>query len=233
MPDDGAHPLAAEERLLTTLGLFEHLFSGSSGGYLVTFTGRQSGRPEARPNTLEDTLQRSWEYPGQAEAAAEYLARQSEAARDTYFGVHLFSEAGNRKKENASEEVWALWVDGDGAKVPAEWPQPTAIVASSPGREHYYWRLSRAVSPEKAAELNKRLAYGMQADKGKWGLGTVLRPPQTLNYKRAEPTEVRGCLTGVEPHDPEALDAALLSVEDVVPAAVSTDKRRREPPERT
>ena len=95
--------------------LWTHLF-GDLGGYLFTFTGRQSVEPSAQSNELDDTRQRSWRWPAQKAAAAEYLLEQSQAGRDAYFGVHLFRRPSNRKAENASE-VLALWVDGDGARV--------------------------------------------------------------------------------------------------------------------
>jgi hypothetical protein len=175
----------------TTLELWEHLF-GEIEGYVVTFTGKQSTRSDARPNELDDTAQRSWRWPAEKEAAAAYLESESGKGRDAYFGVHLFRRPGTRRAEDAAGAILALWVDGDGAKVPEEWPQPTAVVKSSPGREHYYWRLTRPIAPEQAAKLNKRLCYGMGGDKGKWGLGTVLRAPGTLNYKRERPTLVAG-----------------------------------------
>jgi len=170
--------------------LWAHLFEGLDG-HLVTFTGQQSNRPEARPNELDDTAQRSWHWPAERDEAAAYLLEESEAGRDAYFGVHLFRRPGSRKAQNAAE-VLALWVDGDGAQVPERWPQPTAVVESSPGRHHFYWRLTRSIDPEDAAQLNKRLCYGMGGDRGKWGLGTVLRAPGTVNYKRERPTLVAG-----------------------------------------
>jgi len=170
--------------------LWAHLFEGLDG-YLVTFTGQQSTNPDARPNELDDTAQRSWRWPAQRDEAAAYLLKESEAGRDAYFGVHLFRRRGSRKADNAAE-ILALWVDGDGAQVPESWPQPTAVVESSPGRHHFYWRLTRPIAPEEATQLNKRLCYGMGGDRGKWGLGTVLRAPGTLNYKREQPTLVAG-----------------------------------------
>jgi hypothetical protein len=174
----------------TTLELWDHLFEDLEG-YLVTFTGKQSERPDAAPNDLDDTKQRSWRWPDEAEDAAAYLEAESSRGRDAFFGVHLFTRAGTRKGKYAAK-ILALWVDGDGAQVPEEWPQPTAVIESSPGRHHYYWRLTRPIDPQVADQLNKRLAYGMGGDKGKWGLGTVLRAPGTVNYKRERPTLVAG-----------------------------------------
>jgi hypothetical protein len=182
--------ILADESVERITKLWAHLFEGLEG-YLVTFTGQQSARTDARPNELDAPQQRSWRWPTQQTDAAEYLLKQSQAGRDAYFGVHLFRRPSNRKAENAAE-VLALWVDGDGARVPEDWPQPTAVVESSPGRHHYYWRLTRPIDPEEAAQLNKRLCYGMGGDKGKWGLGTVLRAPGTRNYKRERPTLVAG-----------------------------------------
>jgi len=179
-----------DERSERTTELWVHLFEGLDG-YLVTFTGRQSSNPGARPNELDDTAQSSWRWPEQRDEAAAHLLEESKAGRDAYFGVHLFRRRGSRKADNAAE-VLALWVDGDGARVPKDWPQPTAVVESSPGRHHFYWRLTRPIAPEEAAQLNKRLCYGMGGDKGKWSLGTVLRAPGTLNYKRGAPTLVAG-----------------------------------------
>jgi hypothetical protein len=176
----------------TTIELWEHLF-GELVGYLVTFTGEQSQRrrEDAKPYDLADTKQLSWRYPDRKHEAADYLFAESEGKRDAYFGVHLCKRPGNRKAENAAK-VLALWVDGDGALVPEKWPQPTAVVNSSPDRHHFYWRLTRPIDPEYAAQLNRRLCYGMGGDKGKWGLGTVLRAPGTFNYKRTRPTLVEG-----------------------------------------
>ena len=179
-----------DERLECTAELWGHLFEDLQG-YLATFTGQQSSRPGARPNELNDTQQRSWIWPEENDEAAAYLLGQSDTGRDAYFGVHLFRKSGTRRGDHAGE-VQALWVDGDGARVPKDWPRPTAVVESSPGRHHFYWRLTRPIPPEEAAQLNRRLCYGMGGDRGKWGLGTVLRAPGTRNYKRERPTLVAG-----------------------------------------
>lgn len=191
-----------------TLRLWEHLF-GEGSGYLVTFTGRQPTHPEARPNELDDTEQKSWRYPEKREDAARYLLEESSGGRDGYFGVHLFETGANRKHENAASAVRALWVDDDGAELPEGWPEPTAAVESSPGRRHRYWKLTHPLSPEEAAGLNKRLAYGMGGDKGKWGLSTVLRAPGTMNYKREEPAAVHVSHLNGDAWEPEVLEQAI------------------------
>lgn len=172
-----------EIQVYPILGVWERLF-GQQEGYLCTYTGRREG------GGLADKRQQLWFYPGGAEKAADYLMRQSGEGREAYFGVHLFKTKANRKAENAADTVSALWADGDGARVPADWPQPTLTIESSPGRHHYYWSLDYPIDASRAAELNKRIAYGIGADTGKWALGTVLRAPGTLNYKRDVPTEV-------------------------------------------
>lgn len=172
-----------ETQVYPILEVWEHLF-GAQEGYLCTYTGTREC------TALADKHQQLWFYPGGAEKAADYLMRQSDKGREAYFGVHLYRTETNRKAENAADTVSALWADGDGAQVPEDWPQPTLVIESSPGRHHYYWSLNYPIDAKRAATLNKRIAYGMGADKGKWALGTVLRAPGTRNYKRDVPTEV-------------------------------------------
>ena len=180
-----------EENTGATIALWSHIFADLDGYYLCTFTGKQAW---SGANELVGIVHEWWRYPDEVADAAAYLVEESEQGRDAYFGVHLYRKRGTRNggriKGNAAGEVYALWVDGDGALVPTEYPRPTAIIESSPDRHHYYWRLEQPIEPERATMLNKRLCYGMGGDKGKWGLGTVLRAPGTRNYKREAPSPV-------------------------------------------
>src|SRR5918997_3372896 len=108
----GCNVMIPDERPERIAELWAHLFEGLEG-YLVTFTGQQSARTDARPNELDAPQQRSWRWPTQQTEAAEYLLEQSQAGRDAYFGVHLFRRPSNRKAENAAEGL-ALWVGGVG-----------------------------------------------------------------------------------------------------------------------
>lgn len=192
-------PANPQECTGATLKLFDLLYD-SERGYLVTFTGKQArfGNPNARPNELALIVNKTWRFPEQAEEAAAYLHGESQRRRDAYFGVHLYRECepGRRLAANSVEFVRALWVDGDGAKVLPGWPDPTAVVHSSGGREHFYWALVDPIHKDEATKLNKRMAVAMGADKGKAGLATVLRAPGTLNYKRDTPEPVTLEATG-------------------------------------
>ena len=202
IPDDRAERIA---------GLWAHLFEGLEG-YLVTFTGQQARitDPDARQNALTDTRQKYWLYPDEAEKVADYALRESQLERDVYCGVHLYREKGSRRASNAVGTVESLWLDEDDGHYPEGEPLPTAIVASSAGRRHLYWRLTHPVSVEWAVEMNRRIASWANGDSGKAGLASVLRVPGTSNFKRhpqVDPVTVE--ITGAGPWDPEVLDQAI------------------------
>jgi hypothetical protein len=79
--------------------------------------------------------------------------------------------------------VHCLWADGDGATIPPSVPPPSAVVETSPGRHHYYWRLTEPCPPAQAEQLNHRIAYALGADKSGWDLTQLLRVPGTPNQK--------------------------------------------------
>lgn len=196
--------------------LFRHAF-GEDSGYLVTFTGQQARftNPEARPNELADTRQLSWSYPEKVEEASTYLIDQAQLRRESYFGMHLFRKAGNRRAANTVPTVRALWLDEDGGHFPEDGPRPTATVRSSRGRRHLYWRLSHAVSVEWAVAMNRRLAAWAGGDTGKAGLSSVLRAPGTANYKRDPQVDlVVGEFTGEGAWEPEVVDQAIPELPD-------------------
>jgi hypothetical protein len=162
--------------LNTPLNLWDHLFADQSG-YLTLFSGVR----ESDLKRLLSVSERYFSWPDEASLAVEYAFDEAERSREVYFCAHLLTEK-RRIKENAAP-VLALWADGDGAKVPPHLPHPTAVVESSPGRDHFYWRLTQPISPEEAELLNKRLAYAMGAHKSGWDLGQLLRVPGTRNFK--------------------------------------------------
>lgn len=144
--------------------------------FLCVFSGRR-----IVGNVLEKTKSRYFEFPGQAKEAARYAEGESAVGREVYFCAHLLTQQ-RRIKENAAP-LAALYVDGDGAKVGAGMPEPTATVESSPGREQFWWALSEPVMPKEGEELNRGLAYAMGADRSGWDLTQLLRVPGTRNHK--------------------------------------------------
>jgi len=149
---------------------------------------------------------RFFTYPKDAAQAIEYAHTQAEAGRDVYFCAHLLKDR-RRTKANA-QSISALWADADGATVPKDKPSPTAVVASSPGKEHPYWRVDPELPPEEAEELNRGIAYSIGADESGWDLSQLLRVPGTRNYKYPDTPEVRlVSLTDTSYTPQELLDA--------------------------
>jgi hypothetical protein len=165
--------------LNTPLNLWNHLFADQRG-YLALFSGARS--PDSQK--LSAVAEGYFSWPEDAGLAVERALAEAQRRREVYFCAHLLTEK-RRIKENAAP-ILALWVDGDGAKIPPHLPKPTAVVESSPGRDHIYWRLTRPIPPAEAELLNKRLAYAMGADKSGWDLGQLLRVPGTPNFKYPE-----------------------------------------------
>jgi P4 family phage/plasmid primase-like protien len=148
-----------------------------------------------------------FDYPVRAKQAAERARELSEGGFNVWHCAHLLT-AKRRVKENAGVLI-ALYVDGDGAQVPPNLPQPTAVVKTSPGRQQFYWRLSMSVPPEIGEDLNRRLAYALGADKSGWDLTQLLRPPGTKNRKYPDTPAVEVKELEKNAHDAGDLDRLL------------------------
>ncbi len=165
-------------------------------------------RPAPGSKRLSRHRSRFFEYPARARRAAEWCLANSEEGLEAYFCAHLLL-ARRRVKANAAP-VLALWADADGAALGADSPEPTAIVESSPGHAHLFWRLTRSISPSRAEELNRRLLVAVGADRSGWDLSQLLRPPGTRNrkYEDAPPVRLLELDFGVGYH-PRELEIAL------------------------
>lgn len=195
---------AATSILPEFLSLCRHLFSDNTG-YLGCFAAR---RPEPGAKRLDRPIERFFSYPIAAENAAAWCAEQDARGLEVYFCANLLTDR-RRVKANAAE-VSALWADGDGAQIPEGFPQPTATVESSPGRDHYYWALNRPIPPDQAEASNQRIAYAVGADHSGWDLGQLLRVPGTHNGKYPGRPVVRLVqLDQARTFDPDELDRLL------------------------
>lgn len=168
-----------------TLTLWQHIY-GEQTGWLCLFSGQRAAPGKQR---LNSPRQEWYRWPNDAGRAESDLLRLSAMGRETYTCAHLLTERVRSAKTAAP--VWTLYADLDGAPVPATFPQPTALVESSPERHQGYWRLTRGVPPDQAEALNRRLTQAIGADPSGYDLTQVLRPPGTTSYKRATPFVVR------------------------------------------
>jgi hypothetical protein len=110
-----------------------------------------------------------------------------------YYAPALFNPRG---KQTAGKEdvkgAQVVWVDFDGA-TPTDLlgvAPPTIRVQSSPGHEHWYWRLDSFVQVDQLERINRALAYLFHADSSGWDANQVLRPPETFNHKRKAKVDV-------------------------------------------
>jgi RepB DNA-primase from phage plasmid len=191
-----------------TLKLWRHLFGGQSG-ILAVFSGRRTGQKEI---DRESAKTRYFDYPAKAESALSHALEESESGREAYFCAHLLT-ARRRTKENAAPAL-ALWGESDGAELPTNGLAPTAVVESSPGRFHVYYRLTATIAPELAEKLNKRLALKIGADPSGFDLTQLLRVPGTANHKYPDTPVVRILeLDGGRSYSPRELDEALPEIE--------------------
>lgn len=159
------------------LKLWRHVFGGERG-LIQVFTGVRGSDGRIADETI---VSEYFDYPKAAKRAAEWALEKSEAGREVYFCAHLLT--GRKRVKETAAPIVCLWGDLDGAAIPDGAFKPTAVVESSPGRWHAYWRLADAIPPGVAEDLNRRLAGAIMADRSGFDLTQLLRVPGTLNHK--------------------------------------------------
>jgi len=185
--------------------LLWHALYGSQRGLIGVHSAFRSAPGSKRLSRHRSNF---FDYPARVRAAADWCLGNSEEGLEAYFCAHLLL-AKRRIKTNAAP-VLALWADADGAAPGPDAPEPTAIVESSTGNAHLFWRLTCPVSPVRAEELNRRLLVAVGADRSGWDLSQLLRPPGTRNrkYQDAPPVRLLELDLGVGYH-PRELEIAL------------------------
>jgi hypothetical protein len=184
--------------------LLVHAFKDERG-FVATFSGSRAAVGE---KALDAPRSAYFRYPKESTRALDWIRSEDAGGVETYFCAHLLT--GRRRVKTNAAPLTTLYVDGDGAEPGPETPMPTAVVESSPGREHYYWRLTRPVAPEVGESLNRRLALEMGGDRSGWDLTQLLRSPGTRNRKYPDSPLVT--LRELHPdaaHDPDELDRML------------------------
>jgi len=185
------------------LSLWALIFGDQTGPLALFSADRQEG-----VKGLQNPRSAYFNYPSEAPAAIARAMKMSEQGQESYFCPHLLTTP-DRKKANAAQ-ISTLYSDQDGAPIPEGRLKPTAVVESSPGRYHCYYKLTRPISPEYAEQLNKRLTRTVDGDDGGCKLAQLLRVPGTVNRKYGEPHTVRGRESDPERvFTPEDLDRLL------------------------
>jgi hypothetical protein len=168
--------------------LWRHIFSDSRG-LLHIWTVKRYPTGETQSST---GVPRNFSYPDDIECAAKLALEKSELGCEGSFCVHLLTDQ-QRDVKNAAE-IRSLWADLDGVEIPCGNLKPSAVVETSPGhyhcssRGHYhcYWRLTNAIKPDVAEELNRKLMNKIGAHPDASCLTQLLRIPGTRNYKYYE-----------------------------------------------
>lgn len=123
------------------------------------------------------------------DAMAEAIVAASESY-DVYASVYTFDRPRRLAPYALPSDVLYLEVDE-----PAQaWRgvEPTLRIASSPGREHLYWRVDRMVDAPERRRLLAALVSNGEGDPKAKDLSRVLRPPGTWSHKRSSRVEVSG-----------------------------------------
>lgn len=199
--------------------LWSHLFEGLEG-YLCLSSGKRGSNGK-----IQQMTDSYYSWPMQAGLAAIHAEQKSDNGLEVFFVVSLLKDK-DRHKQSAAD-IAALFVDCDGVgfEVPEKLLQPTAVVESSPGKHHWYWRLGAALPPAEAEQLNKRLAYAIGADMSGYDATQLLRVPGTKNYKYAGNPTVR--LLEIEEDTAiawQALDAKLPDLPEVQPVSFDNNE---------
>lgn len=167
-----------------------------------TFQTFGEGEAEGRPR-LARVLH------GRLEGLYPVLESLSQRGAGVFF-VPNRTDGRGRKAENVVE-VRALFLDLDGSPlepVLERAPSPTAVVETSPGRYHVYWRVED-IPLEVFPFAQKRLAEVFGGDPACRDLGRAMRLPGFPNRKRTPPSPARVVLlTGLR-YRAEDLERAL------------------------
>jgi len=233
--EDDTAQLRERERdfLAARIMLWTHIYGNEmcdEPRYISLFSGLRD--PNTRKIVKETTHTMHYVWPDQATNVAEWVQKETNDGRDVYHCAHLVTSR-KRTKETAAP-VRCLWGELDAGDVPEHVPAPSAIVRSSQRGQHVYWQLTRAIEPEQAEALNKRLALaiGSNADPSGVDLTQLLRPPVTRNYKYDDtPIVTLTLIDDALSYDPDELDHILpaLPVATLLP---QTNEGGDEPPVR-
>lgn len=136
-------------------------------------------------------------WPSEAEKIVGNIFAYDAQGKDVYFSPATYVDKPTGKNKESAKQSRILVVDLDGYKdgqsapeaallalEAAGLPQPTyRIQSSQKAAEHWYWILDNYYLPKEVENVNRQLAYFLNADKACWNIDHVFRPPFTHNHK--------------------------------------------------
>lgn len=143
---------------------------------------------------VKEATSEKWEthffqWPLQKKEIISHVIEYTPAA-EVYFGPALYTQPTQPVPENIKGSS-VLWTEFDGnapkgGVLGDKIPHPTMRVQSSlEGHEHFYWHLDYfETSRTKIEDLNRSIAYTLNADSSAWDSTQILRPVSTKNHKR-------------------------------------------------
>lgn len=143
---------------------------------------------------VKEPKSESWEthffqWPLRKDEIVKHVLEYAPVA-EVYYGPALYIQPTQPIPENilGSNVIWAEF-DGNtprGGILGDKIPHPTMRVRSSfEGHEHLYWHLDYfETDRNKIEDINRAIAYTLQADTSGWDSTQILRPPGTKNHKR-------------------------------------------------
>lgn len=154
--------------------------------------------PRRHSKTKQWDEGKAYAYPDEIDAVnARIKQTLAENVWDMYWCPIVFDKA-KRLKENAPKTLGILWADLDEVNPRTLGAlKPSVAWQSSDDRYQSLWLLDSQESTEEVESVNKSVTYHIDADKGGWDIGQVLRIPNTPNYKY-DPTQ-EGKILWVEP----------------------------------
>jgi hypothetical protein len=144
--------------------LLEELWADQPGEFVCLSTKESDGQWKGDQFFTDKTVD-----------LADFIARYGH--RNCYFAPMKFVARARQKKHAVLPCM--CWSDLDAVDLNGLDLKPTIAILSSPGRYVGLWLTDRPVTEQ----LNQRMTYYCEADKGGWDLVQVLRLPGSRNWK--------------------------------------------------
>lgn len=164
-------PIAANEK---RAAFFKLLFGNNKGLVCLAYI-----TPSPRKKFEEEFF----EYPDQLSIMLDAVQLRLHSG-NIYFCPQLLRE---RKRDKGSVETTPnIWADLDSCDPDKMLVPPSIVLETSPERFQAFWLLEKAIDPDDAEELARRIAYKHAedgADRSGWDLTQLLRVPFTYNFK--------------------------------------------------